>query len=115
VTLVIIVGFVNAANMADGMNGQLPGSVVIWTAFLLCYVPPALAAPYIALLLSASVAFAFNIRGALFSGSAGAYSASLFLALSAIATYRVAGDTLPAEVPALWFYLPVLDCLRLFA
>jgi len=115
VTLVIIVGFVNAANMADGMNGQLLGSVMIWTGFLLCYVPPEVSLPYIALLLSASVAFIFNLRGALFSGSAGAYSASLFLALSAIATYRIAGETLPAEVPALWFYLPVLDCLRLFA
>src|SRR5689334_18013402 len=31
ITLLMIVGFVNATNMADGMNGQFLGSVVIWT------------------------------------------------------------------------------------
>ena len=30
ITLLMIVGFVNATNMADGMNGQFLGSVVIW-------------------------------------------------------------------------------------
>jgi UDP-GlcNAc:undecaprenyl-phosphate GlcNAc-1-phosphate transferase len=115
VTLVMIVGFVNAANMADGMNGQLLGSILVWTVFLLAYVPPLEGLPYWALLLSSAVALGFNIKGRLFSGSVGAYSASMFVALSAIAVYRNANGAMPAEVPALWFYLPVLDCLRLFA
>jgi len=118
VTLLIVVGFVNASNMADGMNGQFLGSTVIWSLFLALYmtafVGAAAALPFVALAVSSGVALFFNLRGALFTGSAGSYGASLFVALSAIAVYRLADGSVPAGVPFFWFYLPVVDCLRLF-
>jgi UDP-GlcNAc:undecaprenyl-phosphate GlcNAc-1-phosphate transferase len=116
-TLIIIVGFVSTSNMSDAMNGQLLGSVVIWSLFLSVYLAdyagPASTLPYLALALTSIVALAFKLRGQLFSGSAGSYGASLFVAASAIAAYYLSEGRMPASVPMFWFYLPVIDCLRL--
>ncbi|MBI3675219.1 MAG: undecaprenyl/decaprenyl-phosphate alpha-N-acetylglucosaminyl 1-phosphate transferase [Proteobacteria bacterium] len=114
-TALMIVGFVNASNMADGMNGQLLGSVIIWSLFIVLHIGAGGNLPYLILICSCIVALFFNLRGQIFSGSAGAYAASLFIALGAIAAYRKAWGALPAETPVFWFWLPVLDCLRLFA
>lgn len=113
ITAIIILGFVNATNMADGMNGQLLGSVVIWCVFISLHLGIDVGLPFIAVICSALVTITFNLRGRLFSGSSGAYAASVFVALGAIAAYRRAGGALPAEMPAFWFWLPVLDCMRL--
>ena len=114
ITALMIVGFLNAANMADGMNGQLLGSVLIWSAFIMAHLGFDAAIPFAMLICSTAVALVFNLRGKLFSGSAGAYAASLFVALGAIAAYRQTGGTLYAQTPVFWFWLPVFDCLRLF-
>jgi UDP-GlcNAc:undecaprenyl-phosphate GlcNAc-1-phosphate transferase len=111
-TLVVILGFVNATNMADGMNGQLIGSVLVWSFFIASYLGTEPAMPYIAIFCCAAVTLAFNLRGRLFSGSAGAYPVSLFVALGTIAAYR-RGGALSAVEPVLWFWLPVVDCVRL--
>ncbi|MGH6828641.1 MAG: hypothetical protein ACREFW_07000 [Rhizomicrobium sp.] len=111
--VLMILGFVNAANMADGMNGQLLGSVMLWSGFIVHYLGFALGLPFLALICSGAVVFGFNLRGRLFAGSSGAYAASLFVGLGAIATYRIAGGGMAAEVPIYWFWLPVLDCVRL--
>ena len=113
ITLLMIVGFVNATNMADGMNGQFLGSVIIWTLLLLHYVRPSEILPLAGLLCSAGAALYFNLKGRVFSGSAGAYSGALFIALCTIAVYRETNTTLHAQTVALWFWLPVVDCLRL--
>jgi UDP-GlcNAc:undecaprenyl-phosphate GlcNAc-1-phosphate transferase len=109
----VILGFVNAANMADGMNGQLLGSIAIWSAFIACYLGADAGLPFIAVICSALVTLAYNLRGRLFTGSSGAYAASLLVALGAIAAYRRSDGALPAELPIFWFWLPVLDCVRL--
>ncbi len=113
VTVLIILGFANAANMADGMNGQLLGSVMIWCLFITLHLDAALAVPFLTVISSALVTIIFNLRGKLFSGSSGAYAASVFVALGAILAYRKSAGTLPAELPVLWFWLPVVDCVRL--
>jgi len=115
ITLLMIVGFVNAVNMADGMNGQFLGSVLIWTALLLTYTRHGNTAPLAALFCCAAVAFVFNLRGKVFSGSAGAYSGALFIALSTIAIYRSTNSRLDSQTVAIWFWLPVADCVRLMA
>jgi UDP-GlcNAc:undecaprenyl-phosphate/decaprenyl-phosphate GlcNAc-1-phosphate transferase len=111
--LFIIMGFVNAANMADGMNGQLLGSVILWSAFIVHYLGVDAGLPFIILIGSALVTFAFNLRGRLFAGSSGAYAAALFIGLGAIAAYRLANGMMAAQVPVYWFWLPVVDCVRL--
>jgi UDP-GlcNAc:undecaprenyl-phosphate GlcNAc-1-phosphate transferase len=61
----------------------------------------------------AAVALAFNLKGSLFSGSAGTYGIPMFLGLNAIALYHMSNGAFREEIPALWFWLPVADCLRL--
>jgi UDP-GlcNAc:undecaprenyl-phosphate GlcNAc-1-phosphate transferase len=113
VTVLLLLGFVNASNMADGMNGQLLGSIAIWCLFVSYHLGVDAAVPLLVLLCSALVTLAFNLRGRLFSGSSGAYAASLFIALAAIAAYRRSNGVLPGELPIYWFWLPLVDCLRL--
>ncbi len=115
VTALMLVGFANAVNMADGMNGQLLGSAAIWCGFIAYYVGLAPGLPFVAMMGSAVVAMLFNLRGRLFCGSAGAYGIALFIGLSSIAAYRQTIGDLSADMPVLWFWLPVLDCLRLMA
>lgn len=112
-TLLMIVGFVNAVNMADGMNGQFLGSMLIWSLLLLRYVPRAEFAPIAGLVCCAAAALVFNLKGRVFSGSAGAYSGALFVALLTIAVYRQTHSNLSALTVAIWFWLPVADCIRL--
>lgn len=112
VTVLMIMGFVNAANMADGINGQLIGSVLIWSALIMRHETGANALPFILLACSALAALPFNLRGRLFSGSAGAYALSTLIGLAAIASYRDGGSQ-HAELPVFWFWLPVADCVRL--
>jgi len=111
--MLMILGFVNAGNMADGMNGQLLGSVILWSAFIVHYLGADADLPFIILICSALVALVFNLRGRLFSGSAGAYAATLFVGLGAIAAYRLSKGTMAAQMPVYWFWLPVIDCMRL--
>lgn len=113
ITALIILGFVNAANMADGMNGQLMGSVVVWCLFIAYHVGAQAAVPFLVVACSAIVTIGFNLRGRLFAGNSGAYAASLFVALGAIGAYRLQDGNLPAQLPLLWFWLPVIDCMRL--
>lgn len=112
-TALVILGFINAVNMADGINGQLLGSIVIWCGFIVYFLGPVTGMPFIALACSAAVTFVFNLRGRLFSGSSGAYASALFVALGAIFAYHKAGGVMPADMILCWFWLPVIDCLRL--
>jgi UDP-GlcNAc:undecaprenyl-phosphate GlcNAc-1-phosphate transferase len=112
ITALMVIGLVNAGNMADGINGQLLGSVLIWSAFIVHYLDLRDAAPFVVLMCSTAIALLFNLRDKLFSGSAGSYGISCLIALGSIAAYR-AGLHTQAEMPVLWFWLPVLDCLRL--
>jgi UDP-GlcNAc:undecaprenyl-phosphate GlcNAc-1-phosphate transferase len=111
--VLMMLGFVNAANMADGMNGQLLGSVTLWSAFIVHYMGSYAGVPFIFLICSAMVALVFNLRGKLFTGSSGAYATSMFVGFGAIAAYRLGNGYMAAQVPVYWFWLPVLDCVRL--
>lgn len=112
-TALCVLGFVNAVNMADGINGQLLGSIVVWCAFIVYFLGPAEGMPFIALACSAVVTFFFNMRGRLFSGSSGAYASALFVGLGAIYTYHHSNGAMPADMILCWFWLPVFDCVRL--
>jgi len=112
-TTFALVGLQNAVNMADGKNGLVLGLSVLWAGFLAWSAPAGLAAPIWCLVAALAVVFVFNIRERLFLGDAGSYGLSVVIGLLAIVTYKEAKGTLPADVIALWFWLPVLDCLRL--
>jgi UDP-GlcNAc:undecaprenyl-phosphate GlcNAc-1-phosphate transferase len=103
VTAVIILGFMNAVNMADGMNGQLLGSVIFWSLFIVRRMGVPEGMPYVLLASAAAVALSFNLRGKLFSGSVGAYGLSAFIALGAIAAYHNTHAPMHAVTPVCLF------------
>ncbi len=114
-TAVCIVGLQNAINMADGKNGIVIGLCLFWTVELLLFAPDHLRPILFALGAALLVALAFNLRGRLFLGDSGSYALSFIIALLAVYVYDIAFTDLPADLVALWFLIPVIDCLRVMA
>jgi UDP-GlcNAc:undecaprenyl-phosphate GlcNAc-1-phosphate transferase len=112
-TLLCLVGLQNAVNMADGKNGLVLSIMLIWTGFLALYAPPHLSPLLWALGAMLAVVLAFNLAGKLFLGDGGTYALAILIGLLTVYVYNVAFDALHADVVALWFLVPVLDCLRL--
>lgn len=108
---VTFVGLVNAVNMADGQNG-IVGS--IYTVWLICLLlsTTGIARDIAMVLLACSIVFlAFNLRGYIFLGDAGTYGVTFVIGL--LVTLAHAQGQLTLEAIIVWFYIPVLDCLRL--
>jgi UDP-GlcNAc:undecaprenyl-phosphate GlcNAc-1-phosphate transferase len=112
-TLLCLVGLQNAVNMADGKNGLVTGMLLIWTGLVALYAPSHLAGLLWALAAMLAVVLGFNLAGRLFLGDAGTYALAVLVGLLGIYTYNVGFDRLPADMVALWFLVPVVDCLRL--
>lgn len=104
-------GYVNAVNMADGQNGVVIGMYVIWSACLAMITYGAAAAISLTLLVIASMAFLFNMRGRVFLGDSGTYGVSFVFGLLAISAHNEWGVS--AETVTVWFFIPIVDCLRL--
>lgn len=108
---VAAVGLVNAVNMADGQNGVVGSMYVVWTFCLLC-VSTGTGATVAALLFAASLIFlAFNLRGKLFLGDCGSYGVTFVIGLLTLLAH--ARGQVSFEAIIVWFFVPVMDCLRL--
>ena len=112
-TLLCLVGLQNAVNMADGKNGLVLGLMLIWTGLLALYAPPHLSPLLWALGAMLTVVLAFNLAGRLFLGDGGTYALAILVGLLTVYVYNIAFDALHADVVALWFLVPIVDCLRL--
>ncbi len=108
-----LVGLLNAINMADGKNGLVMGCCSFWTAFLLVYAPDYLRPLLITLLVSLIITLQFNLSEKLFLGDGGSYGLSMLLGLLSIYIYNHRYGSMTADQIALWYMLPVIDCLRL--
>jgi UDP-GlcNAc:undecaprenyl-phosphate GlcNAc-1-phosphate transferase len=113
---VAMVGFVNAVNMADGQNGIVASMYVAWSLCLIVVSNGSQFDPTISgvsqLLLAASVlVLAFNLADRLFLGDCGTYGISFVFGLLAIAAH--AKGLVSVETIIVWFFVPVVDCLRL--
>lgn len=104
-------GFVNAVNMADGQNGIVTGMFVIWSACLLSITGGVTQIVSLGLLATALIAFVFNMAGRVFLGDAGTYGVTFVFGLLAIRAHNSWGVS--AETIGVWFFVPVMDCLRL--
>lgn len=113
--LVVIVGFIYALNMADGVDGLVAGLAIIWTGLLMVFAPDHFIPVLVALLSGLVVFFVFNIRKRLFLGDSGSYSLAICIGLLSIATYNENQGNLAADTVAIWLIIPVMDCLRLIA
>lgn len=114
-TLLCLVGLQNAVNMADGKNGLVLGLSMVWILLLFAYAPSHLHPLLAVFAITIAIGLVFNLSGRLFLGDSGTYSLSIAIGLLAIYSYQVNFAQLPADVVALWFLVPVVDCLRLMA
>ncbi|MEO0411192.1 MAG: MraY family glycosyltransferase [Pseudomonadota bacterium] len=112
-TLLALVGLANAVNMADGKNGLVIGMCLVWNTVLLLFGAPIVIPILVLSLAAVSAAFVYNMRGRLFLGDTGSFGLACFYGLIAIYSYTQNFVRLPADVIALMFMVPVLDCLRL--
>ncbi|HEY2886776.1 MAG TPA: MraY family glycosyltransferase [Rhizomicrobium sp.] len=108
---IALAGLVNAVNMADGQNGVVIGMLVVWTACLAITTNGAISAMAQTLLITALTAFVFNVAGLAFLGDSGTYGLGFVVGLLAIWAHNSSG--VPAQTVCVWFFFPVLDCLRL--
>lgn len=108
---IAMAGYVNAVNMADGQNGIVTGMYAIWAVCLMITCGGGTAAVALVMLCAVFLTFVFNMAGRTFLGDAGTYGVSFafgILAVSAHNTWNVSAETI-----VVWFFIPVLDCIRL--
>jgi UDP-GlcNAc:undecaprenyl-phosphate/decaprenyl-phosphate GlcNAc-1-phosphate transferase len=112
-TLFILLGFLNAVNMADGKNGLVIGLSIIWSG-LLAYTGPGglipVLLPFATLLV---ILLLYNIAGRLFLGDGGTYGLAALISLAATYSYYFHGGTQTADALILMFLIPVADMMRL--
>jgi UDP-GlcNAc:undecaprenyl-phosphate/decaprenyl-phosphate GlcNAc-1-phosphate transferase len=104
-------GIVNAVNMADGQNGLVPSMFVIWSLCLALAGDRSVAPVAEVIAAVGAVILCYNLRGKLFLGDCGSYGVTFVLGLLALAAY--AHGAISIETVTVWFYIPVVDCLRL--
>ena len=112
-TMFCLVGVQNATNMADGKNGLVIGLSLIWTALLFVYGPFHLQPLLIVLSVGLVLTLIFNLTGRLFLGDSGSYSISACIGLLTVYSYGIGFSDMRADIVALWFLIPIVDCLRL--
>ena len=111
-TVISLVGLQNAVNMADGKDGLALGMLLIWTLLIALHAPAHLLLLLLLLAGCLAIALWFNLRGRLFLGDSGAYSLAVLVGLLAVHAQGVRFTELPTDMVALWFLIPVVDCLR---
>lgn len=114
-TLVCLLGFLNAVNMADGKDGLVIGQALIWTLALMVRLPAEQLPLLAAIAGSLAVLFLFNMKGKLFLGDSGSYGVSAIFGLLAVHAWNNGFDRMRADDVAVIFALPVFDTLRLIA
>src|SRR5437588_11322124 len=97
--------------MADGQNGLVPGLFVVWSLCLVLAGDENIAMVAQIIAAAAVVVLCFNLRGKLFLGDCGSYGVTFVLGLLALEAY--ARGRITIETVTVWFYIPVVDCLRL--
>lgn len=111
-TVLSLLAFQNAVNMADGRNGLVAGLALIWLVTLLSYNLGLLSLPLITLTLGMLLVIGANIGGRLFLGDAGTYGIAAIIGLSAIWLHRQNVGLRTIDV-AIMFLFPICDMLRL--
>lgn len=114
-TVFVLLGFMNAVNMADGKNGLVIGLSIIWSLFIVGSGPVGLMPVLIPLAAMLIVLFVFNMRGALFLGDGGTYGLSAIIGLAATYSYNFQNGLMAADQLILLFLVPIADMMRLIA
>lgn len=112
-SVLCLLAFQNAVNMADGRNGLVAGLAIIWLVTLLSYGEHPSKFAAISLLGGLVVVLHANMRGLLFLGDAGTYGLGAFIGLMMIWVHRSNIGMHTVDV-AVILAVPVLDMIRLF-
>lgn len=104
-------GYVNAVNMADGQNGIVSGLFAIWAGCLMLVTGGSSFDAAEVLAVTVVVTFLFNMAGRVFLGDSGSYGIGFVFGLLAVNAHNRWGVS--AETIAVWFFVPVVDCIRL--
>jgi UDP-GlcNAc:undecaprenyl-phosphate GlcNAc-1-phosphate transferase len=110
-TVLALAGFSSAVNMTDGLNGLVLAFVCIWSICLAFLQVPDVSQAASVVGAASLVALLYNLRGRLFLGDCGAFAVSFVVGVLAVRCHN--SGKLPLETALVWFYIPVLDCLRL--
>lgn len=110
-SVVALAGFSSAVNMTDGLDGLVLALVCIWSLCLAVIGTPEIASAAAVIAAASVVTLLYNLRGRLFLGDCGAFAIAFVVGLVTIRCHNLA--RLPLETALVWFYIPVLDCLRL--
>jgi len=97
--------------MADGQDGIAIGMFVVWSICLTATTNGMVQGLALVLLVACSIALVFNMLGRVFLGDAGAYGVTFIFGILAIVAHNT--GAVSAETLAVWFFIPVVDCLRL--
>lgn len=111
--LVASLGIVNAVNMADGQDGVAAGMFAIWSACL-TYLATGQDRSIAAVLLVLCLVFlVFNLKpkGKVFLGDCGSYGITFIIGMIAVLMH--ARGAVAIETILVWFFIPMVDCLRL--
>jgi UDP-GlcNAc:undecaprenyl-phosphate/decaprenyl-phosphate GlcNAc-1-phosphate transferase len=112
-TLFVLLGFLNAVNMADGKNGLVIGLSIIWSGLLAYTGPGGLIPVLLPLIAVLAVLLLYNITGRLFLGDGGTYGLAALISLAATYSYNFQAGALKADTLILFFLIPVADMMRL--
>lgn len=112
-TLICLLAFQNAVNMADGRNGLVTGLSIIWVITLLSYGPHPADLALAVLLAGMVVVWIANLKGRLFLGDAGSYGLGALIGLLVIWYHHSNVGMQTTQVVTI-LLIPVLDMIRLF-
>ena len=109
--VIALAGFSSAVNMTDGLDGLVLALICIWSLCLAVIGTPEISSAAAVIAAASVVTLLYNLRGRLFLGDCGAFAIAFVVGLIAIRCHNL--GRLPLETAFVWFYIPVLDCLRL--
>lgn len=105
------VGLVNSVNMADGQNGLVLGMYLVWAICFLMVGTQEISAVIVMLMPVLAIVLCFNLMNRLFLGDAGSYGVTFLFGI--MAAFVHARYLAPLQVIIVWFFIPVIDCIRL--
>lgn len=112
-SVLCLLAFQNAVNMADGRNGLVAGLAIIWVVAMLSFGYHPLDSALVALLCGLLLVLAANLRGRLFLGDAGTYGLGALIGLGIIWMHRSNFGLQTLDV-AIILAIPAFDMVRLF-
>ena len=110
ISSLFLVIFLFSLNLSDGRNGIFVSLIIVWLISNNYYLIGALSEFNFLLLIFLFIMLLFNLQNKFFFGDSGVYLLASYLFL--ISVVNLKQENIGFEQIILWYYLPVLDALR---